>query len=371
VYRNALQPFPRGQTSPRADLTLPVGLFTLTGPRGIRLAASGANLTSFKHGKSKTMTAKNQPAPDERPGFAIMNGRLMPYADAKISIMAPGLTFAVTIFEGLRGYWNAKREELNVFRIGAHLDRMAFGMTLMELDGPPSADDFTYQILEVTRANDIREDCYIRLQAYVDEWGDMTATGPVGSSVICRSRPRVAAFETGKHFGVASWRRNTDDASPPRIKATANYLNSRLAGMEAKRNGYGGAIILNHDGSVAEGPGGCIFLRRGETLITPSVTDGILESVTRDTLIQLARAAGRNVEERKVGRTELYLADEMFYCGTGQEITPMLSVDGKPIGSGEPGPLTRDLQRDYDALVRGHASPGFSDGWLTPVWGNS
>jgi len=290
--------------------------------------------------------ANTQPKASDRPEFAIMNGQLMPYGDAKISIMAPGFTFAVTIFEGLRGYWNAEDEQLYIFRVADHLERMAFGMSLLELDGPPSAEDFTYQILEVTRANDVREDCYIRLQAYVDEWGDMTATGPVGSSVICRARPRVAAFETGKHFGVVSWRRNTDDASPPRIKATANYLNSRLAGLEAKRNGYGGAIILNHDGGVAEGPGGCLFLRRGETLITPTVTDGILESVTRDTLLHLARASGHEVVERKVGRTELYLANEMFYCGTGQEITPILSVDGKPVGTGAPGPVTRQLQAD-------------------------
>lgn len=305
-------------------------------------------------------------SPEGRPEFAIMNGNLMPYQEAKISIMAPALTFAVTIFEGLRGYRNADDDELYIFRVKAHLDRMRFGMELMELDTPPSDTDFADQILRVVRANQMRDDCYIRLQAYVDEWGDMTETGPVGSSAICRDRPRAASFETGKHFGVVSWRRNPDDASPSRIKATANYLNSRLAGLEAKHNGFGGAILLNHDGSVSEGPGGCIFMRRGDTLITPSVTDGILESVTRDTLLHLARAAGISVEERKMGRTELYLADEMFYCGTGQEITPMLSVDRKPVGAGAPGPMTRQLQGDYDALVRGRMD-GYEH-WLTPVW---
>ena len=302
----------------------------------------------------------------DRPGFAIMNGRMMPFSEARVSVMAPGLTFAVAIFEGLRGYWNEADGELYVFRVGAHLDRMQFGMRLIELDSPPSAADFADQITRVLRANELREDCYIRLQAYVDEWGDMTATGPVGSSVICRARPRIDAFETGKHFTVVSWRRNTDDASPPRIKATANYLNSRLAGLEAKHAGFGGAIILNHDGSVAEGPGGCIFMRRGETLITPSVNDGILESITRDTLLHLARDLGIRTEERRVGRTELYLADELFYCGTGQEITPMLSVDRKPIGDGAPGPVTRQLQSAYDRLVRGHGVGNIE--WLTPVW---
>ena len=310
--------------------------------------------------------ARVEPTTIERPAFAILNGRVTPFADARVSIMAPGLTFAVTVFEGLRGYWNESDGELYLFRVAAHLERMAFGMRLIELADPPSTAAFAEQITQVIRANEMREACYARLQAYVDEWGDMTATGPVGSSVICRSRPRAEAFETGKHFAVVSWRRNTDDASPPRIKATANYLNSRLAGLEAKHSGYDGAIILNHDGSVAEGPGGCIFMLRGEVLSTPSVNDGILESITRDTLLHLARELGIETAERRVGRTELYLADELFYCGTGQEITPVLSVDRKPIGDARPGELTRRLQGAYDRLARGR-SDDHRD-WLTPVW---
>ena len=295
-----------------------------------------------------------------------MNGELVPFADARVSIMAPGMTFAVTVFEGFRAYWNEERAELNVFRVTAHLDRLQFGIRLLEIDGAPSNAEFAAQILEVLRANNMREDCYIRMQAYVDDWGDMTATGPIGTSVICRARPRADAFQEGKHFGVASWRRNTDDTSPPRVKATANYLNSRLAGLEAKRNGFGGAVILNHDGTVAEGPGGCIFMQRDGVLVTPSINDGILESITRETLLQLAQAQGLETAERSVGRTELYLADEAFYCGTGQELTPILSVDGKAIGRGKPGPVTRSLQAAYDGLVRGQTpSP---DGWLTPVW---
>ena len=301
-----------------------------------------------------------------RPDFAVMNGELVPFADARVSIMAPGMTFAVTVFEGFRAYWNEERAELNVFRVTAHLDRLQFGIRLLEIDGAPSNAEFAAQILDVLRANNMREDCYIRMQAYVDDWGDMTATGPVGTSVICRARPRADAFQEGKHFGVASWRRNTDDTSPPRVKATANYLNSRLAGLEAKRNGFGGAVILNHDGTVAEGPGGCIFMQRDGVLVTPSINDGILESITRETLLQLAQAQGLETAERRVGRTELYLADEAFYCGTGQELTPILSVDGKAIGTGKPGPVTRSLQAAYDGLVRGQTpSP---DGWLTPVW---
>ena len=302
----------------------------------------------------------------ERPAFAIMNGETIPFDEAKISIMAPGLTFAVTVFEGMRAYWNAKEEQLYVFRLDDHLARQDFSMKLIELDSPPSAEDTRKQIIEVLRVNKLREDCYIRTQAFIDDWGDMIATGPTSSSVICRARPRIDAFDTGKDFVIVSWRRNMDDASPPRIKATANYLNSRLAGLEAKRAGAGGAIILNRDGTVSEGPGGCIFMCRDDKLITPAVTDGILESITRATLLTLAADLGIETEERSVGRTELHLASEAFYCGTGQEITPMISIDGKPLGDGKPGPRTSELQTAYDDLVRGR-NERYRE-WLIPVW---
>ncbi len=309
---------------------------------------------------------EQDPSSCDRPQLVAQNGRLVAFDEAKISIMAPGLTFAVAAFEGMRAYWNEDDGQLYVFRLAEHLDRMQFSMRLLELADPPASAEIADQVLSVLRANELREDSYIRTQAYVDEWGDMTATGPVGSSVICRPRPRISAFETGKDFSVVSWRRNADDASPPRIKATANYLNSRLAGLEAKRAGSGGAIILNRDGTLSEGPGGCIFLCRKGKLITPGLTDGILESITRETLLELASDSGMQTEERSVGRTELYLSNEAFYCGTGQEITPIISVDGKLIGDGQPGPVTRQIQATYDSVVRGRN--GRFRHWLTPVW---
>ena len=302
----------------------------------------------------------------EKPELAMQDGVIRPFDEARISIMAPGLTFAVAVFEGLRAYWNAQHQQLYVFRMSDHLRRLRYSMQVIELDGAPPGAPFADQIVELLRANEFREDCYIRVQSYVDDWGDMAATGPIGSSVVCRRRPRVEAFNRGKHFAVSSWRRNADDASPPRIKATANYLNSRLAAVEAKRNGFDGAILLNRDGSVSEGPGGCLFMLRHGTLITPPVSAGILESITRDTLIVLALEHGVPVLERDVGRTELYLADELIYCGTGQELVALLSVDRKAVANGKPGELTRALQQRYDALVRGTTQPHHD--WLTPVY---
>ena len=298
--------------------------------------------------------------------FVSQNNTLIPYEDAKISIMAPGLTFGALVFEGYRAYWNKEKEDLFIFRLEEHMQRLKFSMNLLELDNPPSVETFTNDILATLKANEFREDTYIRLQVYVDDWGSMLATGPVGSSIICRPRPRVADFSTGKEFVVSSWRRNAENASPPRIKAAANYLNSRMAGLEAKRQGAGGAVLLNDDGTVSEGPGGCLFIMRDGVFITPNVTSGILESVTRRTILEFASEAKVKTAERKVGRTELYLAEEAFYCGTGQEIMPIIMFDGRPVGNGLPGPVTQKLQTAFDNIVRGRDTN--FDHWLTPVY---
>ena len=294
------------------------------------------------------------------------NNRLVPYEDARISVMAPGLTFAALVFEGFRAYWNSDMEDLLIFRMADHLKRLEFSMSLLELDDPPSPEAFADDIVATLKANEFREDTYVRLQVYVDDWGSMTATGPVGSTVICRPRPRVADFEHGQTFIVSSWRRNAENASPPRIKASGNYLNSRLAGLEAKRHGANGAVLLNDDGTVSEGPGGCLFLMRDGEFITPDVTSGILESITRATILEMAAPLGIAMAERRVGRTELYLAEEAFYCGTGQEIVPIVAFDGRPVGHGTPGPITRMLQARFDDIVRGKTAE--HEDWLTRVY---
>ncbi len=298
--------------------------------------------------------------------WVTQNHELVAYEDAKISVMAPGLTFAALVFEGFRAYWNPEREELLIFRLEEHLKRLEFSMALLELDDPPATEQFAHDILATLKANDFREDSYIRLQVYVDDWGSMTATGPVGSTVICRPRPRAATYHNGQSFITSSWNRNVENASPPRIKASANYLNSRLAGLEAKRLGAGGAVLLNQDGTIAEGPGGCLFLLRDGVFLTPDVNSGILESITRQTILDIGRELGIEMTERPVGRTEMYLAEEAFYCGTGQEIGPVTEFDGRAVGTGEPGPVTRALQAKFDEIVRGN-SPGHEH-WLTRVY---
>ncbi|MDC0074837.1 branched-chain amino acid transaminase [Alphaproteobacteria bacterium] len=303
---------------------------------------------------------------DYKPEYVFLDGKIVPLKNAKISVMAPGFTFAVSVFEGIRAYWNKDKEQLYIFRIDEHIKRLKFSMIVMELDLELNEENFKRDIIQLLKINKIKRDTYIRAQTYINDWGNMMSKKPVGSSIICHSRPRLKAYYEGKRFSVSSWRRNSEDSSPPRIKTSANYFNGRLAGLEALRSGFDGAIILNNDGTISEGPGGCIFIVRDNKLVTPSFSSGILESITRDSIINIGKIKNIETIERKIGRTELYLADEVFYCGTGQEIVPIISIDNKLVNRGLVGSITKSIQSEYDCIVRGDNS-NFST-WVTEVY---
>ena len=295
-----------------------------------------------------------------------MNGNLMPLNEAKVSITAPGLSYAALVFEGIRAYWNENDQELLVFRLDDHLKRFSNSMKILKFEKTPSLDLIKKQIIENIIANNYKEDIYIRLQGYIDDWGEMALRSPVSTSIVSYPRPRSIDFNKGKNFTVSSWQRLDDNASPPRVKASANYLNSRLASIQAKESGYEGAILLTSNGKVSEGPGGCIFLIREGVIITPSVSSGILESITRDSVLKIAKEKNLIVESRDVDRTELYIADEIFYCGTGQEIMPILSVDKILAGEGKVGDITALFQKEYTQIVRGE-NEAFNF-WITPIY---
>ena len=294
--------------------------------------------------------------PKDKIKLVTINGNLMPLKDAKVSITAPGLSYAALVFEGIRAYWNEEHKQLYIFRLEEHLYRFINSMKLLKFIDYPNISSIKADILQNIQANNYKEDIYIRLQGYIDEWGEMAVRTPVSTSIVSYPRPRAIAFTEGKKFTVSSWQRLDDNASPPRIKASANYLNSRLASIQAKESGYDGGIMLGANGKVSEGPGGCIFLIRNGNLITPSITSGILESITRDSILQIAETLKLNFETRDVDRTELYIADEIFYCGTGQEIMPILSVDKMLAGDGMPGKITKMLQNEFTEIVRGNNS---------------
>ena len=292
--------------------------------------------------------------PKDKIKLVTINGNLMPLKDAKVSITAPGLSYAALVFEGIRAYWNEEHKQLYIFRLEEHLYRFINSMKLLKFIDYPNISSIKADILQNIQANNYKEDIYIRLQGYIDEWGEMAVRTPVSTSIVSYPRPRAIAFTEGKKFTVSSWQRLDDNASPPRIKASANYLNSRLASIQAKESGYDGGIMLGANGKVSEGPGGCIFLIRNGNLITPSITSGILESITRDSILEIAETLKLNFETRDVDRTELYIADEIFYCGTGQEIMPILSVDKMLAGDGMPGKITKILQNEFTEIVRGN-----------------
>lgn len=297
-----------------------------------------------------------------------MNGRFLPTDEVRLPLLAPGVTYAASVFEGVRAYRLADESGVALFRLHEHLERLERSATILGLDQVPRAHDLALTTAELLRRNAVREDCYVRIQVYVDEDGDMTARGPTGIAMLARPRPQLRdRLEKGLRCQVSSWRRVGDNASPPRVKAAANYLNGRLAGLQARADGYDTALLLTEAGQVAEAPGACVLLVRDGVLVAPPVTAGILESLTRDTILTLARAsdAFADVVERPVDRTELYAASEIMLVGTGMEVTPVVGVDRFQVADGRPGPSTKLLQERYFALVRGRMES--RAGWLTSI----
>jgi branched-chain amino acid aminotransferase len=294
----------------------------------------------------------------------IHNGQAIPFAEARIHPLALGVAFGIAVFEGLRAYRHPAGA-FTVFRLEEHLDRLAQGMKVLRLADPPSKETLRQAVLDVIRLNEPDEDAYLRLQVQIEGLGMMATTGPVGWIAAALPRERSAKFATGLAAQVSSWTRLPDNAMPPRVKASANYHASRLATLQAKADGYDSAILLTQRGKVSEAAAACLFLVRDGVLATPSRSSDILESITRDTVMALAREAGIPMEEREVDRTELYVADEIFLCGTGQELVAVTSVDRLPVGEGKPGAITRRLQAAYEGVVRGTSDA--HPEWRTPV----
>ncbi len=299
--------------------------------------------------------------------FIFHEGRIVPFDEARVQVLSVGMAYATTVFEGLRAYWNEAVGQLYVFRLEDHARRLLQSMKLLRLEHDLTDEIIQQAVLALLRANELREDAHIRQLVYGEGIGPITTAGPVGMTVAAMPSYRLFDVESGIACATSSWRRIGDDALPPRIKCTANYQNARHAMLQAKLDGYGGALLLNGQGKVTEGPTMCVFLVRDGKIITPSLTSGVLESITRSTVIELLSVKhGVEVEERPVDRTEFYVADEAFFCGTACEVLPIVSLDRYPIGNGKPGPLTRTIQKAYNEVVRGMTS---DDGqWRTPVY---
>ncbi|MBO5280285.1 MAG: branched-chain amino acid transaminase [Clostridia bacterium] len=295
-------------------------------------------------------------------------GEIINVNDAKINILAPTAQFGLNVFEGIPCYWNDDEKQLYGFRLDDHYDRLLRSARLLQIDCPYTKDELKKAFADVIKANEYDENLSVRQTLFVDGFGSWGSSEPVDMFVapIPRGRTSAEYNKKGLHCCVTSWRRISDTTLSPRIKCGANYINSRVGQREALRNGYDTCIFLNDAGKVAEGPGSCFFMVSGGKLITPRLTDSVLESITRDTVIQLAKQLGIAVEERTIDRTELYTCDEAFLCGSAMEITPVLSVDRYTVGNGETGEMTASLHRAYLDAAMGK-SENLKE-WVTPIY---
>jgi branched-chain amino acid aminotransferase len=301
--------------------------------------------------------------------IAYFEGKFVPIAEAKVSIMTHALNYGTGVFEGIRAYWNADQEQLYAVRLRDHYRRLLQSTRVLRMQFDLDADQMSALTVELLRREGYREDTYIRPLAY-------KANEIIGVRLHnLRDEFAIFAVPFGKYIEqqegakvcISSWRRNDDNAIPPRGKITGSYVNSALIKSEALLNGYDEAMVLNADGHLSEGSAENLFIVRGGKLITPPVTANILEGITRQLIINLAKdELGVETVERQIDRTEVYIADEAFFCGTGVEVTPIGSVDQIPLGAGIVGPITRRIRELYFRIVRGD-EPRYMD-LLTPIY---
>ena len=295
------------------------------------------------------------------PSYVWMSGELVEWDDAVVHASTLGWSAISMVFEGIRGYWNSEEEQLNIFHLDLHLERLLRSMKVMRMTSPWSVAELKRAIVDLVQANEFRNDIYIQPLSY---FGGSTTPGylpvserPGDITIFNREIGSVLGSGQITSCGVSSWTRISDNVMPPRVKAIANYQNSRYVADESSRHGYDFGIILNPQGKVSEISYACLYIVRDGVAITPPVSAGILESITRDVVRQLFQdELGVQVVERDIDRTELYIADEVFICGTGAELQAVGSIDGYQIGNGGMGPLVSQLEQLFHDIVRGKDS---------------
>lgn len=297
-----------------------------------------------------------------------MKGQIVNVKDAMVNVLTPTSQFGLNVFEGIPCYWNEEEQQLYAFRLDDHYDRLLCSAKLLQLDCRYTKEDFKKAFIDVIKANEYQENLSVRQTLFVDGFGSWGSDNPVEMFVAPIPRKKTSAEynKVGLNCCVTSWRRISDEILSPRIKCGANYINSRVGQREALRNGYDTCIFLNEVGKVSEGPGSCLFMVKRGVLITPRLTDSVLESITRDTVITIAGDIGIPVIERTVDRTELYVCDEAFLCGSAMGITPVLSIDKYLVESGKAGEITKQLHQSYSEAASGKINK--YKNWLTPVY---
>jgi branched-chain amino acid aminotransferase len=295
-------------------------------------------------------------------------GALRPDEEAVVSIRNHSLLYGTSIFEGIRGYWVEDQGAIAIFRAKEHFERLLKNANIFHMHIPETVEDCLSIVADLIKANGHKGDTYLRPTIYKDglSIGPGLDRDPSCLSIFTLPLGEYLRLDKGLHVTVSNWRRNSDNAIPPRAKAGGAYMNTALAITDAKRAGFDDAIVLTEAGKVSEGSAMNLFLVRNGQLITPSATENILEGITRDTIIQLAKnELGLEVVERQVERTELYVADEAFFCGTGAQVAPVTMIDHRPLGDGHIGEISKAVQELYFKVVRNQV-PRYSE-WCQMV----
>ena len=305
-------------------------------------------------------------APDT--AWAFFNGQFVPLGEAKVSVLTHAFNYGTGVFEGIRAYWNADQGQLYGLHLLEHYERLHRSCRVMRLDLPYPPERLVEITIELLRRSGYREDCYVRPLVYMSSELIGVRLHDLESSFTVFAVPfgTYIDIDRGISCGVSSWRRVDDNAIPARSKITGSYVNAALAKTEAQEAGFDEAIVLTNEGHVSEGSAENLFMIRGGTLITPPVTDNILEGIVRASIMRIARDLEVPLEVRSIDRTELYIAEELFLCGTGAQLSPVTTVDHRKIGSGAVGRITQQLSRVYFDAVRGN-SQRYKE-WVTPVY---
>lgn len=290
------------------------------------------------------------------PKFAYFNGKIVPYSEAKVGVMTHGFNYGTAVFGGLRAYWNEEQEQLFLFRPKEHYQRLLHSANIMCMEFDHTADSLVELTLELLREENYRRDIYIRPLAYKADEIIGVKLHDLQDEITISAVPfdNYVPNDTNAHVTFSSWRRIDDNSIPARGKISGAYANSALIKTDAVKAGFDEALVLTQEGHVSEGSAMNVFMVRNGDLITPPITDNILEGITRRTAIELARnELGLTIVERPIDRTEVYLSEEFFMTGTAAQIVAVTQVDHRLIGSGRMGPITSRLRELYAKAVHG------------------
>jgi branched-chain amino acid aminotransferase len=324
-------------------------------------------LTEKAKDEAATKPAAHHAAPSTDDLVAYFEGEYVALRDANVSIMTHAFMYGTAVFEGIRAYWNEDQGVLYGLKLREHMERIRRNAGILLMHDLPPVDELVRIVVETIRRNGFREDTYIRPCYYKSgsAIGVRLHNLPHQLTVLALPFGNYVDTDNGLRMMTSTWRRNADDALPARGKIVGGYVNMAFQKSEAELNGFDEALVLTPDGHASEASAANMFVVRDGVLMTPPVSDDILEGVTRKAILELAQVFGIPTELRSIDRSEIYVADEMFLCGTGVQLAPVIELDHRPIADAAIGPITKQLHEAYYAAVRGRDSR-FAH-WLTPI----